>query len=99
MKFMISQPMGGLSDEEILETKRRVTDLLEREGHTVINTFIQSDPPIRCWNRGLWFLGMSLVEMSECDGMYFCKGWENAKGCRMEHEAAIAYGLPCRYEN
>ena len=26
------------------------------------------------------------------------KGWENARGCRIEHEAAKAYGLEIMYE-
>ena len=24
---------------------------------------------------------------------FFCKGWESARGCKIEHEAAVAYGL------
>ena len=30
--------------------------------------------------------------MSECDTVYFCKGWENARGCKIEHEVAKSYG-------
>lgn len=30
---------------------------------------------------------------------YFCKGWENARGCRIEHDAAVAYGLEVLYED
>ena len=30
---------------------------------------------------------------------YFCKGWENARGCRIEHAAAVAYGLEVLYED
>lgn len=29
---------------------------------------------------------------------YFRKGWENACGCRIEHDAAVAYGLEVLYE-
>lgn len=29
----------------------------------------------------------------------FCKGWENARGCRIEHDAAVAYGLEVLYED
>ena len=31
--------------------------------------------------------------MSKCNAVYFCKGWENARGCRIEHETAKAYGF------
>lgn len=26
-------------------------------------------------------------------------GWENARGCRIEHDAAVAYGLEVLYED
>ena len=37
--------------------------------------------------------------MSLCHAAYFCKGWENARGCRIEHDAAVAYGLDIIYED
>ena len=46
----------------------------------------------------LCFLAKSLENMSLCHAAYFCKGWENARGCRIEHEAAKAYGLEIIYE-
>ena len=39
-----------------------------------------------------------LVSMSLCHAAYFCKGWENARGCRIEHETAEVYGLDIIYE-
>ena len=41
----------------------------------------------------LCFLAKSLENMSLCHAAYFCTGWENARGCRIEHDAAVAYGL------
>ena len=41
----------------------------------------------------LCFLAKSLENMSLCHVAYFCTGWENARGCRIEHDAAVAYGL------
>lgn len=46
----------------------------------------------------LCFLAKSLENMSLCHAAYFCKGWENARGCRIEHDAAVAYGLDVIYE-
>lgn len=46
----------------------------------------------------LCFLAKSLENMSLCHAAYFCKGWEKARGCRIEHDAAIAYGLDVIYE-
>lgn len=36
--------------------------------------------------------------MTLCHAVYFCKGWENARGCRIEHDIAVAYGLEALYE-
>lgn len=46
----------------------------------------------------LCFLAKSLENMSLCHCAYFCKGWEDARGCRIEHQAAIEYGLDIIYE-
>ena len=47
----------------------------------------------------LCFLAKSLENMSLCHAAYFCKGWENARGCKIEHAAAVAYGLEIIYED
>lgn len=46
----------------------------------------------------LCFLAKSLENMSKCHVAYFCKGWQTARGCRIEHEAAKAYGIAIIYE-
>nr|WP_243024751.1 DUF4406 domain-containing protein [Clostridium sp. AF27-2AA] len=33
-----------------------------------------------------------------CHAVYFCKGWEQTRGGRLEHDAAVAYGLTVIYE-
>lgn len=102
---MLSQPMGGKTDEEIAITCNRAIKVLTRKGYEVVNTLFTND-----WYktenmkvRGvvqipLCFLAKSLENMSKCHTVYFCKGWENARGCRIEHEAAKAYGLEILYE-
>lgn len=105
MKAMLSQPMAGKSDEEITATRERAISVLEGMGHEVVNTLFTDE-----WyskesmeKRGvvqipLCFLAKSLENMSLCHVAYFCKGWENSRGCRIEHEAAKAYGLEILYE-
>lgn len=96
-KVMVSQPMGGLDDFEIREVRRRATERLKKEGYEVEESYFTEE-----WlglngggtkNKPLWCLAKSLEVMSHCDTVYFCKGWLEARGCRIEHEAAIAYGL------
>jgi len=105
MKAMLSQPMGGISDEEIVATRNRAIAVLNKKGYEVVNTLF-TDEWYKHENmkvRGvvkipLCFLAKSLENMSLCHAAYFCKGWENARGCRIEHDAAKAYGLDIIYE-
>lgn len=102
---MLSQPMAGKTDEEIIVTRERAINALRDRGFEVVNTLFTDE-----WyskeamkKRGvvqvpLCFLAKSLENMSLCHAAYFCKGWENARGCRIEHEAAKAYGLEIIYE-
>lgn len=99
-KAMISQPMNGLTDEEIIETKQRAIKYLKDNSYIVVNTYFDKydDSVIQDLNIPLYYLSQSLLRMSGCDVVYFCKGWENAKGCKIEHEVAKAYGLEIIYE-
>ncbi len=105
MKAMLSQPMAGKSDEEITATRERAIAALEGMGYEVVNTLFidewyskESMEKRGVVNIPLCFLAKSLENMSLCHVAYFCKGWENARGCRIEHEAAKAYGLEILYE-
>lgn len=100
MKAMLSQPMAGKTDEEIVATREKAIKALEAQGYEIVNTLFTDE-----WYskdsmaaRGvvqipLCFLAKSLENMSLCHAAYFCKGWKNARGCKIEHDAAVAYGL------
>lgn len=104
-KVMLSQPMAEKTNEEIIATREKAIRALEENGYEIVNTLFTDK-----WyskeameERGvvqipLCFLAKSLENMSLCHAVYFCKGWENARGCRIEHEAAVAYGLEILYE-
>lgn len=105
MKAMLSQPMKGKSEAEIIETREKAIKQLTEQGYDVVNTFFADD-----WysyermsergvvQRALAFLAKSLENMSKCHAAYFCKGWEEARGCKIEHEAAKQYGISILYE-
>lgn len=104
-KAMLSQPMAEKSDEEIRATRERAIDALESAGYEVVNTLFTDEWYSRenMKKRGvvqipLCFLAKSIEKMSLCHAVYFCKGWEKARGCRIEHEIAKAYGLEIIYE-
>lgn len=104
-KAMFSIPLAGRTREEIIAGRKRAIKALTDMGFEVVNTNFDSE-----WyskdamaERGvvqvpLCYLAKSLDQMCMCHAAYFCKGWENARGCRIEHEAAKAYGLEILYE-
>lgn len=105
MKAMLSQPMAGKTDEEIVVTREKAVKALEATGYEVVNTLFTDEwySKEAMTERGVvqipvCFLAKSIENMSLCHAAYFCKGWENARGCRIEHEVAKAYGLTIIYE-
>lgn len=105
-RAMLSQPMAGKTDDEIKETREKAIKTLENKGYEIVNTLFTDEwySKEKMAERGvvqipLCFLAKSLENMSLCHAAYFCKGWKNARGCRIEHEAAKAYGLDIIYED
>lgn len=101
-KLFISQPMRGKSDEEILKEREKAIKSAEKqmdEPVEVIDSFFQLAPTDA---RPLWYLGESLKLLATADVAYFAKGWEKARGCKIEHTCAVEYGIPtiedCRKE-
>jgi len=104
-KAMLSQPMAGRTEEEIVADREKAIAALGERGYQVVNTLFTDEwyRPENMTARGveqvpLCFLAKSLENMSLCHAAYFCKGWEKARGCKIEHQAAIEYGLDIIYE-
>lgn len=105
MKAMLSQPMRGKTDEEIVATRERAIKKLESLGYEVVNTLFTDEwySKEKMEERGvvqipIAFLAKSLENMSKCHAAYFCKGWRQARGCIIEHQVALEYGLKVIYE-
>lgn len=96
-KLFISQPMRGKTDEEILAVRAQAIQSAERvlgEEVEVIDSFFKDAVvPSTVLSRPLWFLGESLKMLAGADVAYFADGWEAARGCRIEHECAVEYGI------
>lgn len=93
---MISQPMRGKTNEEIREERKQVVKMLENQGFNVMDTIIEDftdkiDP--------IFYLVRSLEYLANSDCVYFMKGWEKTRGCKIEHEVAVEYGKEVIYEN
>ena len=98
MKIFISSPMRGSTKEEILATRKRIEDELrtrfKEEEITIIDSYFPEFDAYRAEiNIGVYFLGRSILKLAEADLVVFGKGWEKARGCRIEHTVAQDYNL------
>lgn len=93
-KLFISQPMKDKTDDEILRERERIISMVEASyGEIqVIDSFIKEEAPSDV-NVPLWCLARSIKLLSEADIAYFASGWKEARGCKIEHDCAKAYGI------
>lgn len=108
-KCFISQPMRGLTDAEIMKVRSKAETYLNREGYEVVNSFVKNGSEVEyCVNRNMtsygvknrpmYYMSRAIAIMSQCDTIYFVKGWEQARGCRIEFEIAKSYGMHVIFE-
>jgi hypothetical protein len=89
-KLFISQPMRGLTDEEILKTREEIRIKAEKtigEPIELIDSFFEDFKPIG--NIPVAYLGKSISLLATADVAYFGEGWKDARGCKIEHEVAV----------
>lgn len=95
-KIFISQPMRGLTDEEILKAREEIKCRAEQavgEPLELIDSFMEEYPGEINKVIPVWYLGKSIQFLSQADIAYFGGEWRNARGCRIEHEVAEKYGI------
>ena len=89
MKIMISQPMRGKTEKEIKDEREELVKKLQEEGHEVLETVFED---FDCYASPIAYLARSIEFLDKADAVVFMKGWENARGCKIEHEVALKYG-------
>lgn len=95
MKIFISQPMKDLSEEEIRHNRMKAVKKIKSlygDDAEIIDSFIEGE------GNSLWFLGKSIELLSTVDVAYFLKGWNKARGCRIEYMCASNYGIGAYFE-
>ena len=108
-RVMISQPMNGKSIPEIEAARNRARLTVDRLGYEIIDTWFKKDfenPEYRTkleeeegvTNIPVNFLARAIEAMSKVDVVFFCRGWQNTRGCKIEQQIAEAYGLETIYE-
>jgi len=91
MKAMISQPMRGKTEDQIRTERAEIVKQLESRGYEVVDTVFPDFT-----NQGnitLKYLAKSIEFIADVDFVYFMPGWENARGCRIEHQCCRDYGV------
>ena len=93
-KIFISQPMGGLPDEQVLQERAasisKAKALLGKDVDPLETFFVDFGPAAK----PLDYLARSLEFLARADVAVFAPGWRNARGCRIEHLCALEYGIP-----
>lgn len=94
MKVFISQPMKDKTDEQIKQERERAINAIKEkhpnEDIEILDSFFEEAPHDA---KPLWFLGKSFKILSNADLAYFIGDWENYRGCKMEHQACLEYGI------
>ncbi|MDC4232188.1 DUF4406 domain-containing protein [Actinomyces sp. B33] len=96
---VISQPMRGIEPDRVRTARQTAEAELTAAGYDILpdaydTTFQYTDEPDETiTNPALWHMGKALMRLSHAEVIYMCPGWSKARGCRIEHSAAIEFGL------
>ena len=94
----ISQPMKGLTAEEIKDNRESVENFLKSLGYGIVDTVFDFEDIEGIKNKPLYYLSKALEKMAtEADLVVMLEGYQNARGCMLELQAARAYGIPVEY--
>lgn len=96
IKVFISQPMKDKSESEILiardEAITKIKQMFPDDEVVIIDSYFINYSP-KEGNVPLKYLAKSIELLADADVVYFCPGWEKARGCVIEYECAFAYGI------
>lgn len=89
-RLFISQPMVDRTDEEIFAERETAIVKAKNvlgEDVEVIDSYCREN------RTPLGYLAFSIKKLAEADVVYFGKGWQDYRGCRIEHICAVDYGI------
>lgn len=96
-KVMISQPMKGKTNEQIKKEREELVKELQEAGYEVLDTVFENAPADE--DVAIYILSQSIRYLGKADMIVFMKGWEKARGCKIEHQVAVEYGKEITYCN
>ena len=105
MKVFISVPMRGRTDQEIAGAitiaKSKLAKIAEENNEVIeyVDNFVSMRDDTDIKNPAMYCLGGAIQKISKCDAIYFCPGWQEARGCVIERQVAVQYGLTRLYQD
>lgn len=97
MNVFISQPMVGLTNDELKKYRSKVLDMIQRRYPTekirfITNPLIANSPHDD--SLIVWYLGKSLECIASANLVFFSKDWESDYICSLEHAICRYYNIP-----
>lgn len=93
--------MNGKTEAEILATReiaiRSAQKQLGEKVEVIDSYFEDYSPENGCVP--LKYLAKSLDLLADADIAFFTNGWDNARGCKIENQCAIEYGIKTMVED
>ena len=111
MNIFISQPMTGYTEDEIYANRNKeinkikhnnrwdtrdanfVTSYINEESQRVVEDMFSES------NTDIVLLAISIRKLADADAIWMSNGWEESKGCKIEHSVAATYGIPVYYSD
>ena len=110
MNIFLSQPMSGLTDDQIRYNRnlginrlaqymRNIPSHWPQEWKNPDNWHVLANMNFEQLSHPLMYLGKDIAMMADAQLLFAIKGWEKARGCRVELKVAEEYGLYIIYED
>lgn len=97
INVFFSQPMNGRSRLGIERERGLIKDWIQFNS-VIGGESIVEIPMLDEWyangNSPAFCLGKSIQDLSCADLVIFAPGWYDARGCWIEHEVCVRYGIP-----
>lgn len=95
IKVFISQPMGDKTNYEILKEREAAIKTIKKkygkDVEIIESYFDEYNPDKGCIP--LKYLSKSIELLADAHIAYFCKGWNEYRGCRIEYLCAKSYDI------
>lgn len=95
LTIFIAQPMTGLSEDDILRTRKKYADLLAKKfpNAAFVSAYESGKDLAQSGASGLKVLANAIEMIADADFVVFLPGHGKSSGCRVEQHAADEFGV------